>query len=180
MAKKEFEQTTRDSGEHGDANRDPLSGTPGAHPVGAGIGAAGGATAGAAAGALGGPVGVVAGAIIGGLVCGLTGKGVAELIDPTDEHAYWQQEYPNRKYARKDRPYDSVAPEYQYGWESSAREFSSKREQPRHFEDVEDGLAREWESHRTASDPVWSGICDATKDAYERTHKSLTSARRRH
>lgn len=40
-----------------DANRDPITDEPGAHPVGTGIGAAlGGAAAGAAAGAFGGPV----------------------------------------------------------------------------------------------------------------------------
>ena len=31
-----------------DANRDPITGTPGAHPVGTGVGAAGGGSAGAA------------------------------------------------------------------------------------------------------------------------------------
>ena len=50
-----------------DANRDPLTGTPGSHPVGTGIGAAaGGVAAGAAAGTLAaGPVGTVVGAAIG-------------------------------------------------------------------------------------------------------------------
>ena len=43
-----------------DANRDPLTNEPGAHPVGTGVGAMmAGAAAGAAAGALGGPVGVL-------------------------------------------------------------------------------------------------------------------------
>ena len=45
-----------------DANRDPISGAPGAHPVGVGAGAAGGGATGAAVGgAVGGPVGAVVG-----------------------------------------------------------------------------------------------------------------------
>ncbi len=45
-----------------DANRDPITDEPGAHPLGTGVGAAlGGAAAGAAAGAFGGPVGAVVG-----------------------------------------------------------------------------------------------------------------------
>src|SRR3954447_11610765 len=59
-----------------DSNRDPITGEPGAHPVGAGVGAAvGGAATGAAAGAVAGPVGAVVGAVAGGVVGGLAGKG---------------------------------------------------------------------------------------------------------
>jgi hypothetical protein len=45
-----------------EAHRDPISGEPGAHPLGVGLGAAGAATAGAAVGSLGGPVTAVLGA----------------------------------------------------------------------------------------------------------------------
>jgi hypothetical protein len=42
------------------ANRDPLTGAPGSHPVGTGLGAiAGGAAAGAATGTVAGPIGTV-------------------------------------------------------------------------------------------------------------------------
>ncbi len=40
-------------------NADPITGEPGAHPVGTGLGAVGGAATGATVGALGGPVGAV-------------------------------------------------------------------------------------------------------------------------
>jgi uncharacterized protein (TIGR02271 family) len=70
--------------ETNDANRDPLSGAPGAHPVGTGVGAAGGAGAGAAIGAMGGPIGSGVGAAIGGLVGGLAGKGAGEAMNPTN------------------------------------------------------------------------------------------------
>lgn len=68
----------------GSANRDPITGTPGAHPVGTGVGAlAGGAAAGAAVGTVAGPVGTAIGAAVGAVAGGLAGKGVAEEIDPT-------------------------------------------------------------------------------------------------
>jgi hypothetical protein len=68
----------------GSANRDPITGTPGAHPVGTGVGAlAGGAATGAAVGTVAGPVGTVIGAAVGAVAGGLAGKGVAEEIDPT-------------------------------------------------------------------------------------------------
>ncbi len=74
-------------------NRDPITGTPGAHPVGTGVGAAGGAAAGAAIGAVAGPVGAAVGLVAGGVVGGLAGKGVAEKIDPTAQDAYWRDNY---------------------------------------------------------------------------------------
>ena len=68
----------------GSTNRDPITGEPGAHPVGTGVGAAaGGIAAGAAVGSVAGPVGTVVGAAVGAVAGGLAGKGVAEKVDPT-------------------------------------------------------------------------------------------------
>ena len=67
------------------ANRDPLSGEVGSHPVGVGIGAA--------AGVVAGPLGMAVGALVGAVAGGLAGKGVAEAIDPTAEDAYWRANY---------------------------------------------------------------------------------------
>src|SRR5687768_18466963 len=82
----------------GDANRDPISGAPGAHPVGTGLGAAaGGMAAGAAVGTVAGPVGTAVGAAGGAVVGGLAGKGSAEMIDPTAEEAYWRENYDTQR-----------------------------------------------------------------------------------
>ena len=70
-------------------NADPITGAPGAHPVGVGLGAAaggvaGGIAAGAAVGTVAaGPVGTVVGAAVGAIAGGLGGKAVAEHFDPT-------------------------------------------------------------------------------------------------
>src|SRR6478672_4189022 len=68
-----------------ETNPDPITGAPGAHPIGVGLGAAaGGIAAAAAAGTLaGGPIGTVVGAAIGAVVGGLAGKGAAESMNPS-------------------------------------------------------------------------------------------------
>jgi phage tail tape-measure protein len=74
-----------------DANSDPLSRSPGAHPVGVGVGAAGGGAAGAAVGAVAGPVGAAVGAAVGAVAGGLAGKGVAEVVNPTVDRQHHQR-----------------------------------------------------------------------------------------
>src|SRR4051812_5760553 len=99
-----------------DANRDPITDEPGAHPVGVGVGAAaGGMAAGAAVGTVAGPVGTAVGAAVGAVVGGLAGKGVAESIDPTVEDAYWRENYASRDYVEPGRSYSDYGPAYGYG-----------------------------------------------------------------
>jgi phage tail tape-measure protein len=64
-------------------NPDPLTGAPGAHPVGTGLGAVSGAAAGASLGAAAGPVGAAVGTVVGALAGALAGKGAAEAVHPT-------------------------------------------------------------------------------------------------
>src|SRR5690349_9534234 len=90
-----------------DANRDPLSGETGAHPIGVGVGAAAAGAAGAAIGAVGGPVGAAVGGVIGAVAGGLAGKGIAESIDPTTEDAYWRDNYRSRPYHREGTDYET-------------------------------------------------------------------------
>src|SRR5690349_6106043 len=106
------------------ANRDPITKTPGAHPVGVGTGAA-------AAGAIGGPVGAVVGAAVGAVAGGLGGKGIAENINPTVEDAYWRGAYIKRPYVAQSAKYETYQPAYRYGWESRLLHGDRK------YEDVE-------------------------------------------
>ena len=93
-------------------NLDPITDEPGSHPVGTGLGAAlGGAAAGAAAGTVAGPVGTFVGAAVGAIVGGLSGKGIAEMIDPTAEDAYWRENYKDRPYI-KGRSFDDFGPAF--------------------------------------------------------------------
>src|SRR5579883_1863576 len=101
-----------------DANPDPITGQPGAHPVGTGIGAAGAGAAGAAiGGVVGGPVGAVVGAAVGAVSGGLAGKGVAERVNPTVEDSYWRENYGSRPYIESGYDYTDYEPAYRTGYE---------------------------------------------------------------
>ena len=60
---------------------DPITGEPGAHPVGVGVGAIGAGLAGAAIGAIAGPLGALVGAAIGAVAGGIAGHEVASADD---------------------------------------------------------------------------------------------------
>jgi hypothetical protein len=150
-----------------DSNPDPITGEPGAHPVGTGVGAAAaGAAAGAAGGLVGGPVGAAVGAVIGAVAGGLAGKGVAESIDPTVEDAYWRENYTQRPYYDQRSSYDAYRPAYKYGWESRSKYAN------RSFDEVEPELGREWESAKDRSKLTWDKAKLATYDAWHRIEHS--------
>lgn len=159
-----------------DENRDPITDAKGAHPLGAGVGAAaGGAATGAAVGSFAGPIGTAVGVVVGGLVGGYIGKGVAEKIDPTEEHAYWRENYSDRDYVDvdgdEDEAYDKqYGPAYQYGWESLSREHEKSKGKPRKFDEVESELGESWKQHRNDNDLKWDDAKPATKDAYDRVY----------
>jgi len=153
--------------DHTDANRDPISGAPGAHPVGVGVGAAGGAATGAAVGAVGGPVGSAVGAVVGGVAGGLAGKGAAEAVNPTMEDKYWRENYAKRPYVTTGAGYDTYQPAYKYGWESYGRYRGRK------FDEVEPELRRDWEKTKDASRLTWDKAKDATRDAWHRVERAI-------
>jgi len=106
---------------HSPANRpqpnlDPLTGEPGAHPIGTGIGAATAGATGAALGSSVGPFGTALGAVIGAVVGGLIGKGFAEGLDPTAEDAYWREHHSSQSFADKERKYEEYSEAYRSGY----------------------------------------------------------------
>jgi hypothetical protein len=150
--------------EAADANRDPISKEPGAHPVGVGVGAAaGGMAAGAAVGTVAGPVGTAVGAAVGAVVGGLAGKGVAEAIDPTAEDAYWRENYASRDYVAPGRSYSDYGPAYSYG--------VSRYQRDRSFEDLEPELAEGWMGERGTSSLGWGEASHAARDAWDRVDR---------
>ena len=145
-----------------DANRDPITNEPGAHPVGTGLGAAvGGAAAGAATGAFGGPVGAAIGGVIGAVAGGLVGKAAGEAVNPTAEEAYWREAYRDEPYVAENRTYDDYHPAYALGWQSVGM-----YEGP--FETVEPHLRDRWLTDRGTSELEWPEAVHATRAARER------------
>lgn len=153
------------------ANRDPITGEPGSHPVGTGVGALlGGAAVGAATGTVAGPVGTVIGAAVGAIVGGYAGMGVAESIDPTREDAYWRDNYASRPYVTQGSSFDDYRPAYGYGVDAYSRYPGQS------FEDVESELSKEWGTQRGDSDLGWDRAKHATRDAWNRVSDAVERA----
>jgi hypothetical protein len=152
-------------------NRDPITGAPGAHPIGTGVGAAlGGAAAGAATGTVAGPVGTVIGAAVGAIVGGLAGKGVAEKIDPTQEEAYWRANFSDRDYVGEQGSFDDYGPAYRYGVDAHTNYPGQ------HFDEIESDLSRDWGRSRGNSRLEWNDAKAATRDAWTRISDTVERA----
>ena len=151
--------------ERQDANRDPITGAPGAHPVGTGVGSAGGGAAGAAIGAaVGGPVGAAVGLGVGAIAGGLAGKGAAEAVNPTVEDAYWRDNYASQPYVERTYTYDDYGPAYRSGYEGYTRYGAEGK----HFDEAEPHLRRDWERDRGNSRLEWERAKAASRSAWER------------
>ena len=151
----------------GDANRDPITKTPGAHPIGVGAGGTGGAAAGAAiGGAVGGPPGALIGGAIGAVAGGLAGKGAAEAVNPTVEDAYWRDNYKTTAYAKADK-YERWRPAYEHGWSSYGR-YRGKT-----FDQAEPELRRDWEKSQYAAELGWEKAKNASRDAWHHVERAM-------
>lgn len=147
------------------ANRDHLTGVPGAHPVGVTLGAAGGAAGGAAVGAvLGGPVGAAVGAIAGAIGGGLAGKGYAEIIHPTAEHAYWRHHFRHRPYYVAGTDYEDYAHAYECGWQAYLHHGAAGKS----FEEHEPELLHDWQQRAVNSRLTWEHARPAAYEAWMR------------
>lgn len=144
-------------------NRDPLTGEPGAHPVGTGLGATGGAVTGAAAGAIGGPIGAAVGAVVGAVIGGLAGKGAAEALNPTVEDAHWREAYAGEPYYSPEHSYEDYAPAYRAGWEArvAGTDWDAARAE----------WARKWDAEHAQGGLKWEKAQPAFKAAWDRANR---------
>lgn len=150
-------------------NRDPISGTPGAHPLGTGAGAASGGVAGAAVGmAVGGPVGSVIGAAVGAIAGGLSGKSAAEAVNPTAEEIFWKETYLREPYYLPGKPYEYYAPGFRAGWEGRVR-FDGRT-----FTEAEGDLASAYILNKSELDPSWLELRSAAEAAWNRVDRRWT------
>lgn len=149
--------------ENTDAHLDPVSKEPAAHPVGVGVGAAGGAASGLVMGLAAGPVGAVVGAAMGAVAGGIAGKVIAEGLNPSEEDAYWRENYRSRPYVAKDATYDAYRPAYQFGWEARNKYGDVT------WESAESNLETEWRAANPAGTRLeWERARSATRDAWDR------------
>ena len=171
------------------ANLDPLTGEPGAHPIGTGLGAAAGGATGAALGLAFGPIGSAVGAVVGAVAGGIAGSSVAEGFDPTAEDAYWNYNHHAQPYADKELDYEDYAHAYRTGY-TGFRDGKS-------FDDREADLRMEYEggpqkadadaSHDPAAAPIyrsayplpWDAASPAARAAYERVAQARAAFTKR-
>jgi len=150
-----------------DLNRDPITGTPGAHPLGTGAGAASGGVAGAAFGmAVGGPVGSVIGAAVGAVAGGLAGKSAAEAVNPTAEELFWRETYLREPYYVTGRAYEYYAPGFRAGWEGRVRHDG------RTFDGAEPELQADYNLTKSELDPDWQDVRPAARGAWDRVDRN--------
>jgi len=150
-----------------DMNRDPITGAPGAHPVGVGAGTTGGALAGAAVGGMAGPVGAAVGAVVGGVGGAMAGKAAAERVNPTAEENYWREAHTREPYYASGLTYDDYAPAYRTGWEGAER-YRGQR-----FDDVESDLERNYNAAKGKSRLAWEDARSATRAAWHRVEDTM-------
>jgi hypothetical protein len=145
--------------------RDPLGHESGAHALGTGAGAVIGGVAGATVGAVAGPLGAVVGAGFGILAGGVAGREIGGAVNPTEEEEFWRERFRARQHP--ERPFEAYEPAYRYGWEACVRHGG------RSFDEVEDELGREWDSHRGRSDLGWMEARPAARDAWIRVQSRI-------
>ena len=151
------------------ANRDPITGAPGAHPVGTALGGSSGAVAGAVAGTLvAGPVGTVVGAVVGAVAGGLAGSAAGEAANPTEEDIYWRSRFSAEPYYENGRLYEDYAPAYRTGYEArNAQDGQS-------FEQAEADLQARYLRYRGTSRLDWAHARAPTRAAWDRAAQNAT------
>jgi len=93
---------------------------------------------------------------------GLAGRGIAELLDPAAEEAYWRENYETQPYYEAGYTYDDYHPAYRAGWEGRARY------EGRSFQEVERDLQADYERRRGASRLGWDRNREAARAAWNR------------
>ncbi|MBW4485206.1 MAG: glycine zipper family protein [Tildeniella torsiva UHER 1998/13D] len=154
-----------------DTNPDPITGQPGAHPVGTGVGAAGLGTVGTVVGGVvGGPVGAVVGAAVGAVAGGLAGKSAAEKADPTVEDSYWRDNYKKRPYVESEYSYDDYSPAYRTGYEG----YGNYSQQGLTYDAAEPRLREAYERQHSGNRLGWDKARHASRDAWTRVDSNVS------
>jgi hypothetical protein len=89
-------------------------------------------------------------------------RGIADMLDPAGEEAYWRENFQGQPYYDRGYEYDDYHPAYRAGWEGRARHDG------RRFEDVEQELEADYNRNRGASRLAWEKCRAAARAAWDR------------
>ncbi len=107
---------------------------------------------------VGGPIGAAVGGVVGAVAGGAAGHAAGEAVNPTEEAAFWRDNYNKRPYYVTGKPYSEYEPAYRYGWESAARpEYRGRK-----FNEVEGDLEKGWDKAKGTTGRAWHDVKDAT------------------
>lgn len=137
------------------------------HNIASATGAVAGAMAGGALGSIAGPVGTIAGAALGAVAGAKAGDTAAEIANPTDYDAYFQDKYQQRPYYASSYGWNDYQPAYRYGRTTQGM-FAGRR-----FEDVEAELANGWERAKDASRLAWVDAREAVRDGWHTIERAM-------
>jgi hypothetical protein len=158
-------------------NRDPITGEPGAHPLGTGVGAASGAIVGGVVGAIAGPIGSAIGVAVGAVAGGLVGKDAGETVRPTNGEVNWTEShteddwtefYRTQAYVNTHYTYEDYAPAYRAAHAMRLRNYDGSWEQAEPF------LRANWERSSGGSRLSWDEARDASQAAWLQTQRPIT------
>jgi hypothetical protein len=151
-------------------NADPITGQPGAHPVGTAAGAVGGGVTGAALGAaIAGPIGAAVGTVVGSIAAAYGARGVAEAMSPTiEEEKYWREHHANQPYAEKGCSYEDYAAAYRTGYEG----FHKYPGKP--YEEIENDLALDYQRNQPGAALPWDHARHAVRAAWAKLSHDVT------
>ena len=90
------------------------------------------------------------------------GRGIAEMLDPAGEEAYWRENYTTQPHYEAGFTYEDYHPGYRTGWEGRARY------EGRSFDEVERELAADYERQRRNSKLSWDRNRHAARAAWDR------------
>jgi hypothetical protein len=89
-------------------------------------------------------------------------RGIAEMLDPAGEEAYWRENYTAQPYYEAGFTYEDYHPGYRAGWEGRARYEGHS------FDEVESELKAAYERHRRGSRLGWDRNRHAARAAWNR------------
>ena len=91
-----------------------------------------------------------------------SGRGIADMLDPAGEEAYWRENFTTQPYYETGLTYDDYHPGYRVGWEGRARY------EGRSFDEVESELRAAYERNRRGSRLGWDRSRHAARAAWDR------------
>jgi hypothetical protein len=141
-------------------NRDPITNSPGSHPIGTAVGTTGGVVAGALIGSIGGPGGSAIGGVVGAIVGAAAGHVMGEAVYPTSEETHWRDTYSKEPYFNTNLEFTDYAPAFRAG-------YMYRSAYPERTWDVAEAeLKTIWEHNRGTSRLTWNEARDAVLAAW--------------